>query len=169
MAEREPLAEQMLSDEAATVIPWADIRERIVNGSTHWLTTVRPDGRPHIVPVGVAWLDGALYFTTGQGTRKGENLAHNPHCAIAVANGGFDIVVEGEAARVKDAAKLQRVAELYAANGWPATVGDGALDAPYSAPTTGPAPYDVYEMTPMVAYAFGTTDETAPHPTRYRF
>lgn len=169
MAEREPVAEQMLSDEDATVIPWADIRQRIETGSTHWLTTVRPDGRPHIVPMGPAWMDGALYFTTGQGTRKGENLEHNPHCAIAVANGGFDIVVEGKAEQVRDAGKLQRLAELYVANGWPATVGDGALDAPYSAPTTGPAPYDVYEMTPTVAYAFGTTEETATHPTRYRF
>jgi hypothetical protein len=70
---------------------------------------------------------------------------------------------------VSDEAKLQRVADAYVAEGWPASVRDGALDAPYSAPTTGPAPYDVYEVTPTVAFAFGADEETANHPTRYRF
>jgi hypothetical protein len=169
MAEKEPVAEQMLTDENAAVIPWTRIRDLLVTDNSHWLTTVRPDGRPHVVPVGPLWMDGAMYFTTGQGTRKGENLAHNPHCAIAVNNGGFDIVIEGEAAHMRDAAKLQRLAKLYRDQGWPATAGDGALDAPYSAPTTGPAPYDVYEMTPTVAFAFGTTEDSAFHATRYRF
>ncbi|MDQ3929720.1 MAG: pyridoxamine 5'-phosphate oxidase family protein [Chloroflexota bacterium] len=169
MSEKEPVAEQMLGDEDATAISWSEVRERLATDNTYWLTTVRPDGRPHVVPVGALWLDGAMYFTTGQGTVKGANLAHNRHCAIAVANRGFDIVIHGEAEPVKDNAKLQRVAQAYAAQGWPATASDGALDAPYSAPTTGPAPYDVYEVKPKVVFAFGTTEETATHPTRYRF
>lgn len=114
-------------------------------------------------------LDGALYFTTGQGTRKGNNLAHNSHCVITIARPGLDIVVEGEAAKVSDEAHLQRVAGAYSAQGWPAFVHDGVLDAPYSAPTTGPAPYDVYEVTPTTAFAFGTEEATVYRSTRYRF
>ena len=170
MAKKEPLAEQMLSAEDATVIPWAEARERLTGAGTHWLATVRPDGRPHVVPVGAVWLDGVVYFTTGQGTRKEKNLAHNAHCVITVADRGLDVVVEGAAAKVRDEAQLQRVAEVYRSNGWPVTaVRDGALDAPYSAPTTGPAPYEVYEVTPTIAFAFGTEEDTATHPTRYRF
>lgn len=172
MVEKEPVAEQMLSAEDAMATPWAEVYECLApegNESTYWLATVRPDGRPHVVPVGVARLDGALYFTTGQGTRKGKNLAHNSHCVITLSGRGFDIVVEGEAAKVSDETKLQRVASAYASQGWPAFVHDGVLDAPYSAPTTGPAPYDVYEVTPTVAFAFGTEEATVNHATRYRF
>jgi|SRR5687768_11554564 len=167
--EKEPVAERMLDTDDATVTPWAETRERLTGGGTHWLATVRPDGRPHVVPVGAVWIDGALYFTTGQRTRKEKNLASNPRCVITTANRGFDIVVEGEAEKVRDEAKLQRVAKAYVSGGWPVTVRDGAFDAPFSAPTTGPAPYEVYEMTPTLAFAFGTEEETVNGATRYRF
>jgi len=171
--QKEPVAEQMLNTDDATAIPWADVREglTISNAGTYWLATVRPDGRPHVVPVGAVWLDNSLYFTTGQGTQKEKNIQHNPHCVITLASGGFDLVFEGEAAKVKDEEKLQRLADIYSSpeNGWPVTVRDGLFDAPFSAPTTGPAPYEVYEVTLAVAFAFGTTEETATHPTRYRF
>ncbi len=172
MVEKKPVAEPMLNNEDATVKPWEEIYPLMADGGsepTHWLATVRPDGRPHIVPLGVVGMDGVFYFTTGQGTRKGKNLDHNSHCTISLSSRDFDIVVEGVAAKVCDEAKLQRVAEVYAAQGWPAFVHDGVLDAPYSAPTTGPAPYDVYEVTPVTAFALGTTEETVNQCTRYRF
>jgi nitroimidazol reductase NimA-like FMN-containing flavoprotein (pyridoxamine 5'-phosphate oxidase superfamily) len=167
--EKEPVAEQMLSTEEAGVTPWPEVYERLSDETTHWLATVHPDGRPHVVPVGAVWLDGAVYFTTGQGTRKGKNLEQNPHCVITFGSRGYDLVIEGEAAKLHDEDKLQRLAEVYRANGWPATVPDGAFDVPFSAPTTGPAPYDVYEMTPTIAFALGTTEETVNLCTRYRF
>src|SRR5438477_10332851 len=102
---KEPRAEQMLNADDATAIPWAETRERLACGNTYWLATVHPDGRPHVVPVGAIWLDGAFYFTTGQGTQKEKNLAHNSHCVISVASSGFDLVVEGEAAKLRDEAK----------------------------------------------------------------
>ena len=173
MEEKEPVAEAMVKGDEAMVTPWALARERLANvvgtETTHWLATVREDGRPHVVPVGATWFEGALYFTTGQGTRKGKNLAGNPHCVISIAIPGYDLVVEGEASRVTDDAKLQRVAGIYQSKGWPATVRDGALEAPFYAPTSGPAPYDVYEVTPTVAFGFGTLDETVNRSTRWRF
>jgi hypothetical protein len=53
--------------------------------------------------------------------------------------------------------------------GWPVEAKGGALDAPYHAPTTGPAPYDVYEMTLRKVFALGITDEGISHCTRYIF
>jgi uncharacterized pyridoxamine 5'-phosphate oxidase family protein len=169
MAENEPMAEQMVQAAASSATPWSEISNRFAEGSTHWLATTHPDGRPNVVPIGALWVDGAAYFTTGQGTRKGKNLAENPRCAISFAIHGFDVVIEGKAAKVSDDAKLKRLAEAYAAQGWPAFVHDGVLDAPYSAPTTGPAPYDLYEVTPLTAFAFGTEEETVNQTTRYRF
>lgn len=169
MATQEPTAEAMVK---TPPIPWAEALLRLENpqGSyTHWLVTVREDGRPHVVPVGAMWDDGAFYFTTGQGTVKGHNVEHNPHCAIAIANQGIDLVVEGHAERTTDAETLERLAKKYGAGGWPATVKGDAFAAPFFAPTSGPAPYDVYKLTPTVAFGFGTTEENAEHSTRWRF
>jgi len=169
MAEREPVAEQMGIGDTSTITPWAEIRDSLADAGTTWLATVRPDGRPHVVPVGALWVDGAYYVTTGQGTVKGDNLAHNPHCVISRSSRAFDLVFEGEAAKVSDVEKLERVARAFAAQGWPAYVHDGVIDAPYSAPTTGPAPYDVYEVAPSRVLAFGTGEEQVNRSTRYRF
>ena len=37
---------------------------------THWLATSRADGKPHVVPVGAAWLEGRFHFTSGRARRS---------------------------------------------------------------------------------------------------
>jgi pyridoxine/pyridoxamine 5'-phosphate oxidase len=131
------------------------------DGETHrtwWLATVHPDGRPHIAGVGALWFEGKLYFTSGDATRKGRNLAENPSCAISVALPGIDLVVEGTASKVTDETTLQRLAELYAALGWPARAQDGALTAEFSAPSAGPPPWFLYAMTAKVAFGLATVE-----------
>ncbi len=65
---------------------------------------------------------------------------------------------------------MNHVAEAYRANyGWPVTVTDGAVDAPYGAPTAGPPPYHLYEITPATVFGFGTAGQFAGRATRYRF
>ena len=41
------------------------------------LSTVRADGRPHVTPLVAVWLDGALYFCTGEGEQKERNIRRN--------------------------------------------------------------------------------------------
>jgi pyridoxine/pyridoxamine 5'-phosphate oxidase len=125
---------------------------------TYWLATVRPDGRPHIAGVGALWIDGKFYFTSGEGTRKSRNLAENPNCVISVALPTLDLIVEGTVSKVTDDATLQQVAERYAAQGWPASVGDGALTAEYSAPSAGPPPWNLYVVTPTAAFGVATAE-----------
>jgi nitroimidazol reductase NimA-like FMN-containing flavoprotein (pyridoxamine 5'-phosphate oxidase superfamily) len=134
----------------------------------YWLATVQPDGRPHVVPVLSVWLEGALYFCANENTRKARNLTDNVHCVITVGNNAMHLVVEGEAAKVRDEVKLQRVAGVYASKyDWHVTVRDGAFYADYGAPTAGPSPYDVYEVTPTTAFGFGTDEKFSP--TRWSF
>ena len=177
----EPKAEQNLDGYGAPLIPWTKIRERLEQGftqvpgsggpdrHTYWLATVRPDSKPHVMPLGVDWMDGALYFSTGANTRKAKNLAHNPQCVITVATHDFDIVVEGRATRVTDPALVARTAKMYQAQGWPATVSDDgvSLTAEYSAPSAGLPPYMVYEVTPKTVFALGTTEPYGA--TSFRF
>jgi hypothetical protein len=171
MTAQDPITEAMRKDDQ-TPSPWSDTLDRLEHPEGevfHWLSTVRADGRPHIVPVAAVWIENAFYFTTGQGTQKEANLAHDARCSMAFAHRGMNLVVEGTASRLTDQAMLERVAERYNGVGWPVTVNGDVLDAPYHAPTTGPGPYHVFKITPTVVYGFGTTEETHEHSARYRF
>ena len=79
----------------------------------------------------------------------------------------LDLVVEGTAAKITDAATLERLVQVYVDQGWPATVKDGALTAPFSAPSAGPPPWDLYEFTPRTAFGVASAE---PHgATRWTF
>jgi hypothetical protein len=154
-----PASEKNLDRYGSPPIAWGRALERLqLGGETRWLATARPDGRPHVMPVGVVHLDGALYFSAGAGTRKARNLEQDPHCVIALAASGLDLVLEGEAAKVTDDAKLHRVAELFASHGWAPTVRDGAFYHEFSAPSAGPPPWDLYEFTPGTVFGLATAE-----------
>ncbi len=57
-----------------------------------------------------------------------------------------------------DEATLQRITERYAAQGWPASVSDGAITAAYSAPSAGPSPWYLYVVTPTAAFGVATAE-----------
>jgi hypothetical protein len=125
---------------------------------TPWLTTVNPDGTPHVRPLGTVQLDGVWYFTSGPGTRKSRNIAADPRCVVSVATRPFDLVIEGTAERVIGADQLRSVAEKYNDDGWPARVEGDAVTAEYSAPSAGPPPWHVYKIVPETVFAFGTAE-----------
>jgi hypothetical protein len=106
--------------------------------------------------VGALWVDGRFYFTSGAGTRKSRNLAANPNCVLSITLPDLDLVVEGRASTVTDQATLERLAQRYAAQGWPARAADGALTAEFSAPSAGPPPWHLYVVTPVVAFGVAT-------------
>ena len=81
-----------------------------------WLSTVRPDGRPHVTPLLAVWHADAIYFCTGSDERKARNLDRNPQCILTTGqNGldGLDVVVEGRAVAVGDRVERERVASAY--------------------------------------------------------
>jgi hypothetical protein len=154
------------SSPGATAMPWAEALGHLESAEIFWLTTVRPDGRPHVTPLLAIWLEGALYFSTGETERKAKNLAHNAHCILTTGgnalNEGFDLVVEGDAARVSDEATLQRLAERYLAKyGWQFTVRDGALHGGEGNIA------QVFAVTPTTAFGFGKGEPFSQ--TRWRF
>lgn len=64
----------------------------------YWLATVRPDGRPHVVPRWGVWLDDRFYYDGAPTTRHALNLRTNPHCTLNLENGKESVVVEGTSA-----------------------------------------------------------------------
>ena len=82
-----------------------------------WIVTVRPDGRPHAVPVWGVWLDGKLYIEGSPETRRHRNIAANPHVVAHLESGDQVLILEGEAAEAgKPEASLgARLSQAYTA------------------------------------------------------
>jgi hypothetical protein len=72
MTDTDPRAELHVpfSDPKATATPWAQARDILERAEVFWLSTVRPDGRPHVTPLVAVWLEGSLYFCTGHDELK---------------------------------------------------------------------------------------------------
>ncbi len=79
--------------------PWA--AARLAEAETYWVTTTRPDGRPHAMPILAAWCAERLWFESGRLTRRARNLAGTPAISVGIelpADGA--IIVEGAAERL---------------------------------------------------------------------
>jgi hypothetical protein len=132
-----------------------------------FLSTVRPDGRPHTAGVGALWVDGDFFIVSGPKTRKSKNLANNPACTLAVPLDGLHLVLEGTVERVTDGPTLEQVAARYRDVGWPAEVEKDAFSAPFSAPSAGPPPWHLYRF--AFHTAFGVASKEPNGATRWRF
>jgi Pyridoxamine 5'-phosphate oxidase len=164
----QPVAEldARFSDGKASATPWADAESALEAAEIFWISTVRPDGRPHVTPLIAVWVDGALYFCTGADEQKGRNLARNAFCTLTTGcnsiGEGLDIVVEGEAVNVREAARLERIAAAYLAkygSDWRFDVRDGAF-------AHGDSTALVFEVAPVKAFGFA---KGAFSQTRWRF
>jgi hypothetical protein len=121
-----------------------------LNSRTTWLTTIDPDGGPHVTAVGALWVDGTFWFQTGPSTRKARNVARDPRCSLAVSIRDADVVLDGDAVRVTDPGAVARAAQAWADQGWPAEPDESGsgITAPFNAPAQGPPPWHVYRIQP---------------------
>jgi nitroimidazol reductase NimA-like FMN-containing flavoprotein (pyridoxamine 5'-phosphate oxidase superfamily) len=115
----QPVAEQdvRFGDPESPPTPWTEVLGVLETAELFWISTVRGDGRPHVTPLPAVWHDDRLHFCTGAAEQKGVNLAGNPHVALTTGSNrwkdGLDVVVEGDAVRVTDHARLRTLADLW--------------------------------------------------------
>lgn len=156
-------------------IPWSRAVEQLdrleprggSRGPTCWLTTSRPDGRPHVAGVVGLWADDTLYFVSGPKTRKALNLARDPRCSFALSLPDLDLVLDGSASRVTDPLTLTQIAEGFAARGWPVEVAGDEVTASFGAPTAPPPPWHLHAFRPETALGVATAGQAGA--TRWRF
>ena len=169
MTELEPTLEQLSSPRGAplTALSWADVQTRVAEAGDFLLATTDPDGRPHVVPVLGVWQEGTICFVTFRQARKARNLARNNGCTVTVPGHDVDLVLEGTAHLVLNAARLQKVADLFPAKypWWHPFVRDGEFYDP--ADTALSDPRHVYAVEPAEVFAFGK--EKGFSATRWRF
>jgi len=146
------------ADEGSGLLPWAEAERRLAASHDFWCATVRPDGRPHVMPVWGVWLDGRLWFSSGMRSRKARNLAADPHCTLTTDDARNPVVVEGLAAQVSDRAGIE--AFVAAVNG---KYGGGV-----SVQFLDPAVNGTFAVAPARAFAITEADFSGS-PTRWTF
>lgn len=161
--------DQRYSDPGAVATPWDETRRALEAAELSWISTVRPDGRPHVTPLVAVWAGDALHFCTGAGEQKTANLSANPHVILTTGcnrwDGGLDVVVEGDAVRVTGDDELKRLAEAWTGKWdgqWQYAVREGSF-RPQSEQEVGTEPVYVYAVQPARVLAF--TKGTFTHTT----
>jgi nitroimidazol reductase NimA-like FMN-containing flavoprotein (pyridoxamine 5'-phosphate oxidase superfamily) len=150
----------------AVATAWDDARRTLETAELSWLSTVRPDGRPHVTPLITVWRDGAVHFCSGAAERKTRNIAENSHVVLTTGtsalHGGLDVVVEGAAERVTEPATLRELAAAwehkYGAE-WHFDVEDGGFGGDGGVAL-------VFRVEPATVFGFGKGPYSQ---TRWRF
>lgn len=154
-ASRPHMPEYGIPETAEGMLSWSWAVERLQAPRNYWLSTTRPDTRPHVMPIWCVWINNAFYFSTGAQSLKARNLAANSHCVISVEHGEGSVMVEGTAHSIATESVPPEAFTAYKAKyAW-------ELD-----PQTGP----IYRMQPRVLFGFSNVPgEYAGSATRWKF
>src|SRR5262249_41633841 len=99
------------------------LAERLARDEVVWVSTIRPDGRPHVVPVWFTWDGEVLTFFSKPDAQKIRNLEANPNVMLALGTPDETMDVEliegraevlGTPAADADECRLDKYAGLMA-------------------------------------------------------
>ena len=97
------------SGEGTGLLPWSWADERLSAARNYWVSTVRPDGRPHSMPVWGTWDADLLWFTSSVRSRRVRNLLAEPRCVATTEDASDPVVIDGAAEVITDAGLIGRV------------------------------------------------------------
>lgn len=132
-------------------LPWTWALDVMDKTKDFFVSTTRPDGRPHSMPVWGLWSNDLFVFSTAITSVKSVNLKADPRIAVGGADGPRAIVIEG-VARIVELDEVPDFVPAYK------TKYDYTIDQ-------GP----VWAIEPTVAFGFVEDDSFAPTATRWKF
>ena len=94
----EPLdvpAEYGLSELGSDHMSLDQVMRRFGDERSWWMVTVRPDGRPHAVPVWGLLSEGELIFSIDPNSTKAKNIAAGSEIVLHLESGDAVAIVEG--------------------------------------------------------------------------
>lgn len=105
------------------LLTWDQVERRLRDSLHYWISSVRPDGRPHSVPRWGVWVDGRFWYDGAPTTRHTRNVEQNPAVTLTLESGIEVVIVEGEshATRAEPGdlgARLARAFGKYASAGY---------------------------------------------------
>ena len=80
-----------------------------------WLSTTRPDGRPHAVPVWFIWENHKVYFISARKLQKAKNLAKQLWVVVHLGDGDDVVILQGPVKIVTEREELKRIDAAYRA------------------------------------------------------
>jgi uncharacterized pyridoxamine 5'-phosphate oxidase family protein len=95
------------------LLPWRWASDRLTKTRNYLLTTVRADGRPHVMPLWGVWMDDRSYFSTGKTSVKARNLSKNANCVLCTDDAEEVVIVEGTAGKATDKTVLKKFGAAY--------------------------------------------------------
>ncbi|MGB3680953.1 MAG: pyridoxamine 5'-phosphate oxidase family protein [Rubrobacteraceae bacterium] len=106
-----------ISQGAEGLLSWEWVSGRMAESRNYWISTTRPDGKPHAAPVWGVWIEDILYFGTAPTSRKARNPARNPNVAVHLESGDETVIVEGVAKELAnpEPALSEKILAAYAA------------------------------------------------------
>ena len=141
-----------------SLLAWEQVAQRLLDARNYWLCSVRPNGKPHVIPLWAVWEDDKIYFDGSPETRHAKNIAANPRVSVHLESGDQAVIIEGLARIMRPPVELavrlaRNYVRKYAASGY--------------APT--PDQWDhggLYEITPRSALAW---TNFVDDPTKFIF
>lgn len=107
-----------IPESEAGMLSWEFVSEAMAGDRCYWLTTVRPDGRPHVRPTWGVWVEETFYCGGGERTRWVRNLATNPDVVVHREDAEEVVVIEGTATRIDagttDQSRIEHIDAAYA-------------------------------------------------------
>jgi hypothetical protein len=85
-------------DNPASFLTWERVAAQLAESANYWLCSVRPDGRPHVIPRWGVFLDEKFFYDGSSETRHAQNLAANPHVSLHLESGTEAVILEGTSA-----------------------------------------------------------------------
>lgn len=95
-------AEYGIPESEDGMLTWEFVETRMVDDRFYWVTTVRPDGSPHVRPTWGVWVDGTFYCGGGGRTRWVRNLSTNADVVVHREDAEEVVIVEGTAERIDE-------------------------------------------------------------------
>ena len=99
--------------DASALKPWLWALERLEKSHNYWISTTRPDGRPHLMLVWGIWWQDAFWFSTGPRTRKAKNITADPRVVIGTEKADEAVILEGTAEEIRDRSIWKQFAKIY--------------------------------------------------------
>lgn len=142
-----------ISESRKGILPWSWAKERLEANRNYWISTIRPDGRPHAMPVWGVWHKDRLVFSTAITSTKSRNLLADPRCTATTESATEALIVEGIAKIVSGRAILAPVWNAYKQKY------DWSIDGE-----------KLFVLKPTTVFAFiETADQFPTAATRWRF
>ena len=83
------------ADKPVSYLTWDWVAAQLRDSLHYWLCSVRPDGRPHVIPRWAVFVDGKIYYDGSSETRHNRNIEVNPNIAVHLESGTEAIILEG--------------------------------------------------------------------------